>query len=177
MLDIFLRPSRAGSNIRSQERGERALKALEGVCGAIDQALSVLQADCDQLESILAEAGDRASITAGNAYDEYLTRESTELSRIRDLEAEMRRSTRALATLRRPIEELRVMQTSLRALCRGLGEEPALARDEQGDPATGLSETADRDVRQEATRSKMAPIEGASPSRAMQGKRSRSAVS
>jgi hypothetical protein len=115
-LQSFRQPPRDKSRARWAKQNERTLGILRGLDCAIDRALLALQAELERSKGRSTDAGDRASLAAGNGCDEYLTREAADQERLRILEEEMRQAAKALGALNEQIAVLHGMRRSLYTL-------------------------------------------------------------
>jgi hypothetical protein len=113
IMQLFRRQSSGEFRTRSPERDKQADFALLGSVGkAIDDALATLQAESEGLNRRLTDSRERASLAAGNEYDEYLTREPSNLAGLRKFEEEMRQATARLKVLDEEIGHLRFVRAT-----------------------------------------------------------------
>jgi hypothetical protein len=113
IMQLFRRQSSGEFRTRSPDRDKQTDFALLGSVGkAIDDALATLQAESEGLSRRLTDARERASLAAGNEYDEYLTREPSNLAGLRKFEEEMRQATARLKVLDEEIGHLRFVRAT-----------------------------------------------------------------
>jgi hypothetical protein len=113
IMQLFRRQSSGEFRTRSPDRDRQTdLATLGGVGKAIDDALTTLQTESEGLSRRLNDARERASLAAGNDYDEYLTREPSKLTGLRRYEDEMRQATSRLKVLDEDIAHLRFVRAT-----------------------------------------------------------------
>jgi hypothetical protein len=113
IMQLFRRQLSGEFRTRSPDRDRQTdLATLGGVGKAIDDALAALQAESEGLSRRLNDARERASLAAGNDYDEYLTREPSKLTGLRRYEDEMRQATSRLQALDEDIANLRFVRAT-----------------------------------------------------------------
>jgi hypothetical protein len=113
LMHLFRRQTSEGFRTRSPDRDRLTDNATLGAVGkAIDDALARMQSELEGLTRRLNDAEERASITAGNEHDEYLTREPAKLSGLRKFEEQMRQASSRAKILQEDIAHLRFVRAT-----------------------------------------------------------------
>lgn len=97
--------------VRSAERDEQTdRERLRSVAKTIETAIASVQKEKGTLKTRVDTARDLASFSAGTAYDEYLTRETTDTARIAEYERQMLAGEQRIGELERQLGGLEQMQ-------------------------------------------------------------------
>lgn len=113
IMQLFRRQASGEFQTRSPDRDQETDNATLGRVGrSIEEALLAMQSEHEGLTRRLKDAEERASLAAGNNYDEYLTREPAKLDGLRKYEAQMRRASARLKALEDDIGHLKFLRAT-----------------------------------------------------------------
>jgi len=100
-----------GFQVRSAGRDEQTdRERFKSVSGIIESAITSVQKERGTLRTRVDTARDLAALSAGTAYDEYLTREIIDTARITEYERQMLAGEKRIGELERQLGGLEEMQ-------------------------------------------------------------------
>ena len=100
-----------GFQVRSAERDEQTdRERLRSVSRTIESAIASVQKEKGTLQTRVDTARDLAALSAGTAYDEYLTRETIDTARITEYERQMLAGEKRIGELERQLGGLEATQ-------------------------------------------------------------------
>jgi len=99
-----------GFRVRSVERDEQTDRQRFRSVSRLESAIASVQKEMGTLRTRVDTARDLAALSAGTAYDEYLTREIIDTARITEYERQMLAGEKRIGELERQLGGLEEMQ-------------------------------------------------------------------